>query len=301
MNMLRRKIERALGRAAARLDAVNRRNEDIALSAILTSTALSEMHDPVAFVMLLRECFGPRSYKVTDVKRVSATPAIEPYVHRFQTLLDVLADVPPVDAITALKIGRIADRYHAIREPVEMHRWAGDVGLHFRRSSSFGHKGRLLTALVRLMRSQRCIEVGTAYGMSALFILSATSGQLDTIEVSEPQFSLAQATLKQEYPDRVTCHFGRSRDVMAGFAHGIDFLFHDGGHSYEGYTGDFAAALPLLEPGAVVLFDDIRWEDFRIRDEPARTYEGWRAVVSHSRVLRAVEIDGGLGLMLLGE
>jgi hypothetical protein len=42
--------------------------------------------------------------------------------------------------------------------------WAGDVGLHFGVSSSLGHKGRLLANVIRLCRSERCLELGTAYG-----------------------------------------------------------------------------------------------------------------------------------------
>jgi len=54
-----------------------------------------------------------------------------------------------------------------------------------------------------------------------------------------------------------------------------------------------------LSPGNVVLIDDIRWEDARFSAQPAKTYEGWREIVRHARVRRAVEIDGNRGLLLL--
>lgn len=78
-------------------------------------------------------------------------------------------------------------------------------------------------------------------------------------------------------------------------------MFHDAGHSHEAYVNDFSQVSQALVPGAVVLFDDIRWEDERweLRSKPGNTYAGWKEVVSHSRVSYAVEIDGDLGLLLL--
>ena len=62
---------------------------------------------------------------------------------------------------------------------------------------------------------------------------------------------------------------------------------------------DFEAYLPLMPPGAVWFLDDIRWEDARVSDH-ANTYAGWTRIAAHSRVRRAVELDGGkFGLLQL--
>ena len=68
------------------------------------------------------------------------------------------------------------------------------------------------------------------------------------------------------YPNQVSCHFGWTHEALPRMIESlgpIDFMFHDAGHSKEDYLRDFDTALPVLAPGAVVLIDDIRWEDPR--------------------------------------
>ncbi len=285
----------------------DRRNVDIFLSAALRgSEALSEIRDPAAYVNFLRSCIEHFACSVREVKakpRVSDGPA-----KRFATLVDILgSSVPPIDFSAAQEIALIADRNGGLLQPLESERWAGDVGLHFWFSSSLGRKGRILSSIIRIARSERCLELGTGYGMSALFILETLranggSGHLTTLEGAELQFSIASATLKSHYGDMVSCHLGMTPDTLPELGKSlgeIDFLFHDAGHSREDYVRDFEALRGILVPGAVVLFDDILWEDPRFPTGRGRTYEGWREIVRDSRVQRALEIDGSLGLLLL--
>jgi predicted O-methyltransferase YrrM len=130
------------------------------------------------------------------------------------------------------------------------------------------------------------------------------SGHLDTVEGFEPQFSIASSRLKQLYGDMVSCHFGLSGSVLPELVkeiRPIDFMFHDAGHTSDDYISDFNQASQALDPGAVVLIDDIRWEPAgRWSSERAlTTHAGWKKVVGHSRVCSAVEIDGELGCLLL--
>ena len=80
---------------------------------------------------------------------------------------------------------------------------------------------------------------------------------------------------------------------------GMDFVFHDASHSRDAYVRDFELLAAGLPPGAVVLFDDIRWEDERRAGASAQTYAGWTAVVAHARVRRAAELDRNMGILLL--
>lgn len=199
------------------------------------------------------------------------------------------------------------DRNRCLSEPVEFNDWAGDMGLHFSLSSSYGGKGRVLFNTVRIMRSKRCLELGTAYGMSALFILAALkmyvpSGSLATLEWFKLLMPVNSAILKERYGDMVSCHFGNTAAVLPELTKSlkqIDFLFHDCGHSRADYVNDFNNVVEILSPGAVVLFDDIRWEDMHNPSANLDTYGGWATVASHPRVRQAVEIDDSLGLLLI--
>jgi predicted O-methyltransferase YrrM len=285
----------------------DRHNVDVILTTCLNQSGeLLKTRDTTAYVQFLRSCLERTTFSIREVKNKGAPPCTA--TKRFATLLDVLGSrVPTIEFAVAKELGLIADRYAGLLRPLEYGGWAGDVGLHFSMSSSFGKKGRLLSSIVRLCRSERCLELGTAYGMSSMFILEALKdnegmGHLATLEASEPQYSLSSQVLKSRYGDVVSCHFGTTQERLAPIVksmNGIDFLFHDAGHSREDYIRDFSAACEGLIPGAVVLIDDIRWEDPRFHTVPPRTYDGWMEVIAHPRVTRAVEIDDILGLLLL--
>ena len=206
-----------------------------------------------------------------------------------------------------MAIGRIADHYRTLRRPADAV-LGGDISNNFQYSSSFGKKGRILSTIVRFGRTERCLELGTAYGMSALFTLEAMrsnleTGHLRTVEASDTMYSLSSSMLKERYGDMVSCHFGKSQEELPKLAEAagpFDFMFHDAAHSREAYVGDFSAVKNSFSPGAIVLFDDIRYEDLRIsQGRPVRCYEGWMAVCADNKVRRAVEIDYNLGLLLL--
>ncbi|MGC2332014.1 MAG: class I SAM-dependent methyltransferase [Candidatus Acidiferrales bacterium] len=287
------------------------RNVELVLSAALQNPDVLSIRHPTAYVELLRTCIEESTYTVVPVKSDGGAPEIA--ARRLVTLIDQLRlGLPEIEFLAAREIAVVADANRSNPEPQAQPwwTWAGDVGLHFSIGSSFGRKGRILFNLVRFMRSERCLELGTGYGMSALFILAALqryspSGRLHTLEGSEPQFSIASSTLKQRHGDMVSCHFGSTGTLLAELVKSIgpiDFMFHDAGHSHEGYVNDFNEISQILVPGSIVLFDDIRWKDERWKSgskSATDTYAGWREVVSHSRVSQAVEIDGNLGLLLL--
>jgi predicted O-methyltransferase YrrM len=268
---------------------------------------LAGLNDPTAYIAFLRSCLEPATYTVQIVKDARQGQR-EVATKKFATLLDKLRQgAPPIPFPIAHKIGLIADNYRGNRQPFEFERWAGDLALFFEVSASLGYKGRLLGSITRFMRPTLCLELGTAFGMSSLFVLSTlqTNGQdghLVTIEGYEPVFSLAAPVLNDAFGKMVSCHRGWIQEllpsVLKSLDH-IDFFFHDADHSGEAYLSAFTLVEPHLAPGAAVCFDDIRWEDSRVLDGPSRTYDGWREIVRHDRVQQAVEIDGNLGLLLL--
>jgi predicted O-methyltransferase YrrM len=156
------------------------------------------------------------------------------------------------------------------------------------------------------MRSEHCLELGTAYGMSTLFILAALkayakSGRVDTVEKQQLFFDVASDTLKP-YGTMVTCHLGDTHELLPRLASSlgqIDFLFHDAGHSGLDHLQDFDAVIDILAPGAIVLIDDIHWDDPRFDAQPVGAYKGWLALIRRPRVRRAVEVDAELGLLLV--
>jgi predicted O-methyltransferase YrrM len=272
---------------------------DLAVAALLQERGVRDLQDPAGFVELLRGCWEPLIVEVLDTTTRPAPHLL------FDALLDHLrTGVGALPVGVAVDVAEKADRLLASRQPYDRSALQTDVGTHARWSSSFGHSARILTAVVRFMRTRTVVEVGTAYGLGALFLADALGrghqpGRLVTIEAGEPQQTLSRELLADV--ELVTTVAGRTPDVLPKVLSDtgpVDLFFHDGDHSRDAYIADFEAALPHLAPGAVVLFDDIRWEDpFAVRD--VRTAEGWEFVSQHARVLRKAELGHRYGILLL--
>jgi len=63
------------------------------------------------------------------------------------------------------------------------------------------------------------------------------------------------------YKDIIIPRRGVSKDVAELFHEGIDFLFLDGDHSYEGAKTDVQVWLPKLKHSAIVVMHDIAWAE----------------------------------------
>jgi predicted O-methyltransferase YrrM len=282
-------------------------NIDIALARMLDrGKPWAQKNDVAAYVDFLRACIEPMRLYIEVVKQPEKHRN-DAHANRFATLIDALRHVPPVPTDTALAIADRADWFRGSTLPFNDGRWSGDVGLAFSIASSTGYKGRILSTIVRLCGARQCLELGTAFGLSAMFIIEQQQRleqecHLTTIEGSNPQFELARDHLTKAYGAGIACHFGFAQKLLPELARAtapIDFVFHDAGHSREDYVNDFGAIVGALAPGSVVLIDDIRWEDARFFQGVANTYGGWREVVAHPRVRQAIEIDGAMGLLQL--
>lgn len=307
-SILKRSVVRVVRSALSCTRSRGDLSSEISLPISLTvSKELSSLNDPEYYIEFLVSCIKRAKFQVRNIK--SPTSNMENAASkRFSALIQILkTDVPPMAFSRAQKIASIADICLGNFQSLEFKSWAGDISLHFKISSSSASKGRLLSAIVRLMRPSSCLELGSGYGMSGMFILSALeanggAGCLTTIEASEPQFSLSRKILTDSFGERVSCHKGLTAkqlpDLVSSIG-SIDFMFHDAEHSRESYINDFTVVEPYLNPGAVVIFDDLRWDDPRFHAGSARTYEGWTKIVGHPRVKQALEVDGKIGMLLV--
>ena len=279
---------------------------DLAIAAALDPAQMSEVNDPVAFVQSLRAAW--RDYPVPVHEVTAAAPAEHgtrtPAELRFDTLLSTLrTGVPPFSVATGLRLARQLDSLAARRDPFDRPTYAMDVAQHALISSSAPDKGRLLAALVRFLRPATLLDIGTAYGMSALYLATelADGGKIVTLEMSQPQLTVSAEALKGL--DHVIPLAGASQDSVAAVREtlgALDVVCHDGAHSRDAYLADFEAYLPLMNSGSVLFLDDINWEEPDPAAPRADTHQGWQEISRHPRVRRAVELDNGrYGLLQL--
>jgi len=301
-------LDRVQVRAAetAERTARNRHAVDAVLSwALERAEADGPLYFPVEYVQFLRDC-TERSWAIwRELRNDAGEP--DSASRRFNGFVDSLGDLPAIEFSSAERLARAVDKLRANINPETGFREHGDQQRRFARSASLGVKGRLLHSAVKAMQSEQIVELGTFWGMSALFMLEAlgTAGpdaHLTTVEHNADFSRKASALIHSHFNGRATCIHGRTQDVVPDLARtmtGVDLMFHDAGHSGEAYVREFNAAEPFLAPGAVVLFDDIRWFDRSLVSTDPKCYDGWMEVTRHPRVRRAGEIDGYMGVVLL--
>jgi predicted O-methyltransferase YrrM len=279
-------------------------------SSLAGSPELPGINDPVAYVANLRKSIEPLTFDIASVKGDESKGSDGPSL-RFSNLIQKLRhDTPPIPFPMARTIAGYADGFLGNYAPFESGNYATDVADFFRISSSAGEKARLLAAVVRFMRPKACLELGTCYGMSAVIIMSMlrATGEFrsfDTVERSDRLYPIAKEKLAGQFGELITCSKGSVQEALPGILatrEQIDFVFHDAGHAREDYINDFNMMEPHLSSGAVIVLDDLHWNephDPRFSASPPRAYEGWKEILKHGRVKRAVEINKSVGLILI--
>ena len=120
--------------------------------------------------------------------------------------------------------------------------------------------GQLMRALVQMKRPRHVIEVGTNIGYSVVVIGRelGDDAHIETIELDHNTLSTAKAFVGQaQLRCKVTFHEGAALDVIPNLAGPFDLVFIDCVKSeYEAYLDGL---LPNLEPGAVIVCDNLLW------------------------------------------
>ena len=159
---------------------------------------------------------------------------------------------------------------------------------------------RILYALIRAMKPEVCVEVGTYRGYAACYIAEALrkngKGHLYCIDdwsLTEHQHIYGDAKdhfigniTHCGYEDLITVIEGNSFDV--DWPEKVDFAYIDGWHSYAMVTEDFKRA--ATQGATVMCFDDVIGTiGPRMLMDELRGSENWGVSI--------IDSDGGLGIV----
>jgi predicted O-methyltransferase YrrM len=141
--------------------------------------------------------------------------------------------------------------------------------------SGLGDSAELLYGLVRSMKPDVCVEIGSALGASASYIGMALKengrGTLYAIDPHEPtEWNDVNAidSLKEFTRNITTLQVHEQVSVIRSYSDAaarewklqIDLIFIDGDHSYEGVKRDWEHFLPHIKPSGIVIFHDTMWD-----------------------------------------
>lgn len=122
-------------------------------------------------------------------------------------------------------------------------------------------QGRLLAMFSSILRPWRILELGTFTGYSALCLAEgmAADGELHTIEGDrENAYWAGQNFAASPFNDQINLHVGQAEDILPTLPETFDLIFLDG--DKRGYPGYFHQLIHRLNPGGLLLADNILWD-----------------------------------------
>lgn len=156
---------------------------------------------------------------------------------------------------------------------------------------------RLLFGLLREIRPDVCLELGSCLGISTAYQAAALElngqGFLYSVEGAAPLADEAREVLERiGLSHRVEICTGRFADVLPDILarHKFGFAFVDGHHDEQATLGYFAQVRPSMQAESAMLFDDIAWSDGMRR--------AWTSIRADSAVSRTW-VQFGMGLVEL--
>lgn len=134
-----------------------------------------------------------------------------------------------------------------------------------------GHlQGRLLKMLVRMVRPQRVLELGTYSGYSALCLaegLADDSCSIDTIEIDDEHEDFIRQHLAQSpVGHRVRLHIGDAAQLLPTLPCDYDLAYIDA--NKRRYIEHYELLIPHVKSGGFIIADNTLWSG-RVADEDA--------------------------------
>lgn len=176
--------------------------------------------------------------------------------------------------------------------------------LHGRMAS--GHlQGRLLKMLVRMIRPQNILEVGTFSGYSALCMAEGLDdgGMVYTFEINDEQEDFTRPWIEgSPFADRIRFIIGDANIEAPQLGITFDMAFIDG--DKRTYCDTYEMALTLLRTGGFILADNTLWDGHVVdhaydRDPQTRGIETFNDYLMHDKRVEQVILPLRDGLTLI--
>ena len=151
-----------------------------------------------------------------------------------------------------------------------------------------GHiQGKLLEMIVRMIRPQRILEIGTFTGYSALSMAAGLpdGGVIDTCEVDdELEMMILDFFSRSAHENKLRLHIGSALDIAPQLGEVYDLVFIDGDkREYPAYYNMLMDG-GYVRSGSIMLADNILWYG-KVAEPIARTDHHTQAIVEFNRMV----------------
>lgn len=168
-----------------------------------------------------------------------------------------------------------------------------------------GHlQGRVLSLISKLTNPKYILEIGTYTGYSALCLAEGMQreGKLHTIDINEELKAFQRKYFDQsEYGEQIVQHTGNALDLIPKLEENFDLVFIDA--DKENYCSYFELALPKMNPGGLILADNVLWsgkviEELDTKDEETKGLLAYNEMVNQDKRVESVLLPIRDGVMV---
>jgi caffeoyl-CoA O-methyltransferase len=151
-----------------------------------------------------------------------------------------------------------------------------------------GHfQGRVLSMISKLINPKNVLEIGTYTGYSALCLAEGMqdSGELHTIDVNEELFDFQRKYFdKSGFGKQIIQHLGNALDIVPKLDKTFDLVFIDA--DKENYAKYFQAIIDKLNPGGIILSDNVLWSGKVLETKFKKEDTSTPALIEYNRLLK---------------
>jgi len=164
--------------------------------------------------------------------------------------------------------------------------------VHKTKASTIAKKGltaakvsRLLARLIAFNDSKNIVELGTAFGLNALYMAQAENTNVVTFEGSKDIANVALTNFEYHAKNNIKLILGNIDKTLPVFLDArisVDFAYIDANHRYEPTIRYFEAIIKRMHKDSIVVLDDIYWSK--------EMTQAWEEIKAHPEVTHSIDL-----------
>ncbi|MFT3793404.1 O-methyltransferase [Flavobacterium sp.] len=150
-----------------------------------------------------------------------------------------------------------------------------------------GHfQGRVLSMLSKIIHPKNILEIGTYTGYATLCMAEglAKDGTIDTLDNNEELYDFQRKYFDlSPWKNQIHQHLGNALEIIPTLGKKFDLVFIDA--DKENYIHYFHAIIPMMNPGGIILSDNVLWSG-KILGEVKANDKSTKVLLEYNELLK---------------